>query len=202
MSESNLWKNTKNGMSSYWRAKRIETAEALGVPDVNYLMRNGRGGWIELKFKTLYPIRISKTPVRLNHFTSDQKNWIFKYGEFGGDAWVLLQVKNDFYLFSHVFVRRIGEVRKEVLEQLAVKVWKKKINYEELKFILESGSKKVQNKFIEFYCVAYMNQMIVTYKDNKKTMPLDEALVVGLEPGLNRKWLSPELAESIMLGDA
>jgi len=73
---------------------RIESHISSGVPDVNYVH-----GWIELKFKDSWPKR-ERTPLRLEHFTKEQRTWLRKRAAAGGRVFLLLKVGlNEWLLF-------------------------------------------------------------------------------------------------------
>lgn len=66
----------------------------LGTPDVNYVE-----GWIELKWIRSWPVR-PDTPVKIDHFTIQQRRWLNRRWNAGGNAWLLLQVQREWLLFS------------------------------------------------------------------------------------------------------
>lgn len=65
-----------------------------GVPDVNYIE-----GWLELKWLRSWPKR-SETVVKIDHFTDGQRRWLNRRYNLGGNAWLLLQVKREWLLFT------------------------------------------------------------------------------------------------------
>lgn len=89
---------------------RIENSVALGMPDVNYLY-----GWIELKTKHEWPKR-EDTPLRIDHFTPEQRTWLFRRTRMGGRAFLLLRVGKEFMLFDGVTAHAIvGKVCRKAL---------------------------------------------------------------------------------------
>lgn len=83
-------------------ALRVENPCHPGTPDVNYV-----GGWIELKQHDKWPAK-PETPLRLPHFTPQQKIWLSRRIRKGGRAFVLLQVARDYLLLD-------GQVASEIL---------------------------------------------------------------------------------------
>lgn len=67
-------------------AVSVENPACPGTPDVNYI-----GGWVELKYAVDWPAR-DDTPLRLDHFTPQQRCWLRRRWHFGGNVWLCLQV--------------------------------------------------------------------------------------------------------------
>jgi hypothetical protein len=65
---------------------RIENSASSGAPDINYL-----GGWIEDKTIADWPKR-ENTPVRLPHYTPEQRGWHSRRRRAGGRVHVVLEV--------------------------------------------------------------------------------------------------------------
>jgi hypothetical protein len=64
----------------------VENPAYPGTPDVAYI-----GGWIELKYSRVWPAR-KDTPLRLPHFTPQQRVWLVEHWMSGGAAWLCVQV--------------------------------------------------------------------------------------------------------------
>jgi hypothetical protein len=108
-------------------AVSIENCVGNGTPDVNYI-----GGWLELKSRDEWPKRAS-TPVRIEHFTPDQRVWLRRRRHRGGDVRMLLKVANDWLLIDGVdAAKHVGEATKEELFSIAEKVWENGLNEAEL----------------------------------------------------------------------
>lgn len=108
-SESDVWKLLKGKAGNDIMLQRFECSMPGGVPDVHYLTCNGVSGWIELKYIKELPKRES-TPIRIPHFTQQQKLWIQTYGSLGGNAWVFVCLPSDWcFLFSWKVVHCLGE---------------------------------------------------------------------------------------------
>lgn len=72
----------------------VENPCLPGTPDVNYVE-----GWVELKCVEKWPKR-EDTILRLDHFTPQQKLFLRKRWAKGGNAFLLLQVEQDWLLFD------------------------------------------------------------------------------------------------------
>jgi hypothetical protein len=92
-----------------------------GTPDVNIVT-----GWIELKYAKDWPLRGG--PLRVKHFTPQQRGWLERRYKAGGRAWLLLKVgDNEWLLFlGWVAARSLGFEPKEVLYKLCVARWTRK----------------------------------------------------------------------------
>lgn len=96
----------------------IENTVGVGTPDVNYV-----GGWIELKSCDEWPKK-PLTPLRIDHFTTDQRLWLEKRWRAGGACFLLLKVAQDWLLFAGpVAAEFVGHVDKETLFHKALHVW-------------------------------------------------------------------------------
>ena len=101
MSEHNLYKAFKKNWEAY--IKRIENKEAYikriennidyGMPDI-WLRNPARKKdiFVELKFLD------NKFKKKKLHFRNTQRNW---FSEYDGNAFVLFQVDNDYYIFDN-----------------------------------------------------------------------------------------------------
>jgi hypothetical protein len=99
-------------------AVSVENGVGPGTPDVNFV-----GGWLELKSVDKWPAH-EDTPLRVDHFTQQQKVWLIKRIKAGGVALLLLKVDNDWLLFDgHVAAHIIGRRPKESLMDLALTKW-------------------------------------------------------------------------------
>jgi hypothetical protein len=88
--------------------ERVENRVNVGTPDVNYALLAGRGeGWIELKHLDAWPAR-AETIVRLDHVTTQQRNWWRERARAGGNVFVMLRVGHTYAVFR-------GEVAADVL---------------------------------------------------------------------------------------
>jgi hypothetical protein len=87
-----------------------------GFPDYVYSC-NGRHGFIEFKYKKQWPAR-ADTIVRLPHFTSVQKKFLYYHGRRGdGRCFLFLQIDSDVLIFDHTRVQKIGNlITSEMIE--------------------------------------------------------------------------------------
>ena len=122
MRESDLWATLRDKLfkerlkGTRRDVKRIETM-APGTPDVNYCI-DGKEGWIELKHAREWPKRGG--PLKLRHFTPEQRLWIHTRQKAGGKAFVLLKVEDDYFLFWNI--SEVGKTlnRAELIKQSIV----------------------------------------------------------------------------------
>ncbi len=105
----------------------IENPVQPGTPDINYI-----NGWIECKWLRSWPVRAS-TPVRIEHFTIQQRRWLKKHCTLGGSAWLLLQVQAEWLLFSGIVAHdHVGGATRQELYDLASARWKSGLKNKEL----------------------------------------------------------------------
>jgi len=99
-------------------AKSIENTCGAGTPDVNCTW-----GWIELKALSKAPVK-PETPVRVPHFTPQQKIWLTKRTRAGGNCGVLLMVDREwFWMNGTLAVTYLGSSTMEQLRILASRYW-------------------------------------------------------------------------------
>ena len=97
----------------------VENPCRPGTPDVNYIE-----GWMELKWVEKWPKRAA-TPVRLPHFTPQQKLHLRRRWVMGGNAYLLLQVEQDWYLFNGEEAAIIvGQANRAELEEHSIAFWR------------------------------------------------------------------------------
>lgn len=125
MPESNLSKSVMSALKP-WDRMRVENPALPGTPDVNYCCGEGKEGWIELKQVDAWPKRTG-TPLRIPHFTPQQRVWLTRRRYKGGRAYVLLQVSNDFLLFSGTVAAEIlGDTTRSELIKKTIAHWESK----------------------------------------------------------------------------
>lgn len=139
--ESDLWKHMKKQLLSAVRSRaaspyhsiylrRVENILNDGHPDVEYCYL-GEAGVIELKQRREWPKRVS-TIVRLQHYTKEQQNDLKDRILAGGRVALLLQVAEDYLLFTDARVLIVGKVIRAELERAATRIWQGAINGREL----------------------------------------------------------------------
>lgn len=108
-------------------AVAVENPACPGTPDVNFI-----GGWVELKWLRAWP-KGAATPVRVEHFTPQQKLWLRRRRRRGGAAWLLLQCRKEWLLLQgEVAADCLGKATREQLLLAAHRVWANGINKMEL----------------------------------------------------------------------
>lgn len=75
-----------------------------GMPDVE-----GIGFWAELKYKGQWPVRHA-TPLRLGHYTSEQKSWLLRRATRGEQTWLVLQVRKEWFFFDAWAAQQVGNL--------------------------------------------------------------------------------------------
>jgi hypothetical protein len=94
---------------------RIENALLdMGMPDI-VLARNS---WIEAKYVKSYPAKES-TPIRIPHYSDDQRRWAVRHEKAGGRVWLVLKVAKDWYFFRPPESLLVGELTRDELRQKA-----------------------------------------------------------------------------------
>tara|TARA_R110000772_G_scaffold251753_1_gene366829 strand:- start:481 stop:864 length:384 start_codon:yes stop_codon:yes gene_type:complete len=108
-------------------AKSVENSVGPGTPDVNFI-----GGWIELKWARAWPKR-ETTPLRLDHFTIQQRRWLSQRRKKGGRAFVLLKVAREWFLFDgEIAAESLGQSTRTELYDLAIKAWPTRMAWTQL----------------------------------------------------------------------
>lgn len=87
---------------------RVENAVALGMPDVNCTTC-----WIELKYIPKWPERGG--PLRIPHYTPQQRVWLLRRWNCGGLAFLLVRVTaKEFFLFDGIVAaQEVGSLSRE-----------------------------------------------------------------------------------------
>jgi hypothetical protein len=129
-SESSFWKTLRKNMKGKWQPERIESMCGQGVPDV-YATIDGIMLWIELKYAHEWPKRVL-TPLRFEHYTPQQKNWIRRHGRAGANVFLFIQVEKDYLLFTWKDALKVGTLTKPQLMKIAYRHWKNRIDYSDL----------------------------------------------------------------------
>jgi len=104
----------------------VENICHVGTPDVNYGGEwEGRviEGWCELKWDRHWPKR--EGPLRVPHYTNQQKVWARRRRHRGGSCYLLLQVGRDWILLDGAVAATLplGEKTREELIAASVKHW-------------------------------------------------------------------------------
>ena len=118
--ESLFWDRVKPRLAGL-DPVRIECDSALGVPDVNCTL-----GWIELKQVQEKDLpKRATTPLRIPHFTPQQRAWLARRSHFGGKCWVLILIGKDWLLIEGLTAAtHLGKVTVKETYSRASHVWK------------------------------------------------------------------------------
>jgi hypothetical protein len=97
-------------------AQACENRVRPGTPDVHYI-----DGWIELKWLKSWPKNV-ETPVKIEHFTPQQRVWLKTRWNKGGRAFLLLQAAgSNWLLFDGATASQlVGRINKEALHWCAL----------------------------------------------------------------------------------
>ena len=147
MSEANLWQNMRVAMGKpkHWlEATRHEDKLQSGICDVSFITKLRNHGWMELKQIKKYPARATSI-VRVEHYTTEQKQFIRRKGKRGGMTFLFIQVERDYYLFDWIGAQNLGHLTRKGMEETAVDWWAGKMNWEELGVDLDiyGGRRKI-----------------------------------------------------------
>ena len=130
MAETDTWAAFKK-LAMALDPVRIENLLGKGTPDVNCV-----GCWVELKWLSAWPKRAS-TPVRLDHYTDEQRLWLKRRGEAGEPTWLCLQVGQEWFLFRGKYsAQDVGKLTYSELVKTADYYWPKKPTPEQFVYAL------------------------------------------------------------------
>lgn len=120
MSEGAMWDALRPLLKGL-HPVRVENPMLPGTPDVNW-----SHGWIELKFAERWPPRGG--PLRVDHFTKEQRTWLTRRRRAGGNAKVLLKVGEfEWLLFDGLAAAvYLGHEPRERLYEIAMARWARK----------------------------------------------------------------------------
>lgn len=114
-------------------AVAVENPAYPGTPDVNYVE-----GWIELKWLRRWPSNAWTAPVRLDHFTPQQRTWLLRRSRRGGNVHVLLQVGREHLLFrAPEAAALLGRAPRQELYDNALRHWPDGLRAEEFRQCLQ-----------------------------------------------------------------
>jgi len=138
MKESSTWLTVQKALMKSQRddVTRVENTVGMGTPDVHYCISDKivygplgvdswktTEGWLELKQIADYPKRPT-TPVRVDHFTPQQRVWLTRRSLAGGRCHVLIQIAKDYHLFEgRVAAQWLGSTPRDRLLALVEASW-------------------------------------------------------------------------------
>lgn len=130
MSESGMRQRVVKELKSL-NAVPIENPIRSGTPDVNYVE-----GWLELKWARAWPKR-EESLVTCKHFTPQQRNWLWRRWDAGGNVFLLYQCKREWFLFEgDLASKRFGKMTKAQMQMMAYHYWPKGLGKRELANVL------------------------------------------------------------------
>jgi hypothetical protein len=103
-----------------------------GMPDVEFV-----GGWAEIKWLPRFPLRAS-TPVRIPHYTDDQRRWLRTRQAAGETCFLVLQVRNEWFVWDADGAQTVGHQTKEEMKQSAKAYWNHRPTPQEMSAALKS----------------------------------------------------------------
>lgn len=139
MRESSLWGTMSTNLRKVrgTRVKRIENSCDSGTPDV-YLRSLHGAAWVELKHLKEFPVRPT-TPIRIPHFTDQQRLWLREEGLLGGNAWLFVQVAKSYFLFDWQAAQHIVDWTRIQWLAHATRWWEGKCDWQELVELTTKG---------------------------------------------------------------
>ena len=134
MSEATQWKTVKAQLAAV-DPRRVDNSAGPGTPDVNFggwLDGQRVEGWVELKWVREGPAN-PETPLRVDHFTPQQRIWLRRRWKRGGVALLLLQVGRAWFMLDGATAaKHLGNVSLEDLKCLSVAYWSNGLQKESL----------------------------------------------------------------------
>ena len=98
---------------------RVENSVRPGTPDVNL----STGAWVELKVLDKWPA--TGKPVKIGHFTPQQRAWLIRRTRAGGECYVFLGVGGKQWLLIDGFcaATNVGYLTRDQLIESADRYW-------------------------------------------------------------------------------
>ncbi|MCC6425667.1 MAG: hypothetical protein IT435_02480 [Phycisphaerales bacterium] len=119
MNEAAFWKTVRPLLAGL-DPMRVENPVLPGTPDVNCTL-----GWIELKYVGVEQIpKRPETPFRIDHFTAQQRVWLYKRAKAQGACWLLLRLGDERMLFEgDIAAEHLGKETLETTRRFAYGRW-------------------------------------------------------------------------------
>lgn len=145
MNETNFKRYTKNGLKNRCKFQHIESPyTGSGIPDSIYSAPIRVRGFIEFKFQRSFPKRID-TVLKIINFTKEQKLFLRIHGDIAGFCFFFIRIEDTFLIFDHRNAQKIGNLTQRGMRRFALKVWEKRINFQELEKVLKTDYKRISN---------------------------------------------------------
>jgi hypothetical protein len=109
--------------------KPVENKLTKGMPDVNYVE-----GWLELKWLRGWPPKGGT--VAIPHYTNHQRLWLKRRWERGGRAFLVLQVKNEWFVFCGCDALPVGTIDRTGLMEIALQRYDSRLCLEDFKDLI------------------------------------------------------------------
>ena len=142
--EANLWARLRSNMVPlYWcEATRHEDKFQKGIADISFCQA-GIGGWMELKHVSDWPRR-DNTPIRIPHYSIDQKDFLEKKGKHQGNTWLFLQIGSDYLVYDWLPAQELPDLPKAHMIAIATFFYEGRLDYSRFAYDLENWVKNVQ----------------------------------------------------------
>lgn len=118
----------------------VENPAFPGTPDVNFIE-----GWLELKWLRAWPVH-KGTVVTIPHYTQQQRVWLLQRWRLGGKAFLLVQVRLEWLLFTGGQAWDVGRVPRAGLYQRAIKKWDDGLSDQDLIDVLKRRREDYDDK--------------------------------------------------------
>jgi hypothetical protein len=106
--------------------------KGVGTPDVEFV-----GGWAELKWLKNFPKR-EGTPIRLPHYTQEQRRWALRRQAAGEDCWLILQIGCEWWVFDADGAQNVGFLDRAGLHEASRQHFLKKPTAQEMCGVLRT----------------------------------------------------------------
>lgn len=97
-----------------------------GMPDVEFI-----GGWAEIKWLPRWPMR-KDTPVRIPHYTDDQRRWLRERQAAGERCFLVLQIRREWFVWDADGAQTIGHQTRQEMIDGALAYWNHTPSSEEM----------------------------------------------------------------------
>jgi hypothetical protein len=128
--ESVLRKYITAGLKDYGHIVAVENVVFPGHPDIDYCIA-GQSGHIELKKLDAWPVR-TDTPVRIPHYTAQQRLWLKERYDAMGRVFLLVKVMREYFLFDMPTALYICDWSQQEWRDNACMYWKNITPWEDL----------------------------------------------------------------------
>lgn len=129
-------------MGTLWDVQSHEDKYSPGIPDLSYGV-DQTNGWIELKYINEW--KPNGNPVKPDHYTAIQVNWLNRRGKKGGNCFIMVHIAADTFLLSFEHAKRVrAGMNREQYRKYAIGHWAGPVQSWELKDLLSGGCERDQ----------------------------------------------------------